>query len=48
MELDFITTNKLTERELQHQYLERISHLEAQLKQCSQDMKILVKQSNFV
>lgn len=41
-ELESITTNKLTERELQNQYLEQISLLQERLKQSELDIKILV------
>lgn len=41
-ELESITTNKLTERELQNQYLEQISLLQEQLKHYQQNIIILV------
>lgn len=42
-ELESITTNKVTERELQNQYLQQILLLQEKLKDCEKDMKKMVR-----
>lgn len=42
IELDSVSTNKITERELQKQYLEQISLLEKHLNDCIQQIGDLV------
>lgn len=41
-ELESISTNKVTEREMQNQYLTQISLLQEKLKDCEREIKKLV------